>query len=521
MLACIIGNVYSGLMILALQSKLNQTDAEEVSGIWIMWRVSYNKLHKFSAKALGSAGRMYCLHHRFLKKYPEASMLNPIKIYTKTNRPRMTKVLTPLIKVFNKYAMSRYDNDVLQRKDFNQKLKLYLLMKQSFYRLKSILRDKRIEDSQTHMLHNLFYQQALEYNNISVKLNKVANLRTLRHYKKYQRQAQTVLEKARGVARISEMLLKVKSQPNFKIANEVQQVRSKVNKAVKATIQQANYKEEIEERSDANKQVDQLTLAEKLKIKRKKLLGDKTQKTLEKLKQISILRHLEKHSTGSSSSLFSDANFLMNFKPREETNEVTLDYGTIPSNAIHPLNSRFEMLPFDSEIQLRSPWSSIQSMNMDEIDMLVSPAGKARRSTSNASSMKPRHTAKSVGERETTVPTPGGYTMRRDYDKVEDDPSEASLSAMFNSQVNRQFFNSMKFNSGSASKTSTAYARPPSNFSETGFESRKNSQEGASPLMQYGFTSPEDSPSILLPAERKISKGYISRKLELLRKRLQ
>lgn len=398
MLACIIGNVYSGLMIMALQSKLDHTNEEAVSGIWIMWRSTYRKLQIYSAKVLGTAGRLYRLHRKFRMKYPEASLLHPIKIYSKSNVPKMTKVLMPLIKIFNRSAMSNFDQIVLKYGDFKHKLGLYLLMRQSMYKLKSVLRDKRIEDSSTHILHNLTYQQALGYNDLSIKLNKAINYRTLNKYRNFMILSKTLLDKARGAQKISEKLIKVKSHPKFRVTTEVMAIKHRIMKAVKATMELADHKES-EEQQDKMNTFKTLSLAEKSKIKKMKNVGNIALRAMNKFKELALQRETRKGDMNSATlrtedsvvrgkDASSDSNFAeaaghfykgpTDIVPQEKPVSVQKKKSS-PKEAVHYLHSAYEVVPLDSDYELKS-WDLLDSISGNQsmvFDVRTKPASNS------------------------------------------------------------------------------------------------------------------------------------------------
>lgn len=233
MLACIIGNVYSGLMILALQSKLNHSDNERVAGVWIVWNKTYRQLQQNAAKALGSAARLKNFHTKLRAKYPEAFMLHPLKIYSKHNKPKMTKVFFPLLKVFNRLAFTRFDNEVLSNRHFRTKLKLYLRLRKNFFALKQVMRDKHIEDSQKLTLHNMSYQQALGYNDISVRMHKVFNSVSLRLYSNLTKKSHCQVDKAKIAWKLSEVLLRQRRCRSFNFKEEVAAMLDNMHHAAK------------------------------------------------------------------------------------------------------------------------------------------------------------------------------------------------------------------------------------------------------------------------------------------------
>jgi hypothetical protein len=443
MLACIIGNVYSGLMIMALQSKLEHTDDEAVAGIWILWKTTYRKFYSHSAVALGSAGRLYGLHRQFKLKYPEAFMLNPIKIYSKANKPKMTRVLMPLIKVFNKSAMSKYDDKVLKRSDYLKKLKLYIQMKQSFYQLKQVVRAKRIEDSQTHILYNLKYQQALGYNDLSIKINQVSNIRTLRKYRNFRRESRTLLEKARGALKISEQLLRVKTQPNLKVSSIVQAIALKITRNVSAAISLANIKDEAEQISESSIAIKQLSLAERSKIKKQTQQRKMSEITSEKVKQIFLLRQAKQRTT-SREDKQADKQIRTNEDnvpdtPAGEQDGVRStkpEADKIEEESTHSLHSLFVHVPREPELESKSVKSSVKSMKLNEEDLDYDDAAMDKRRNSDfKSQIRKKSEYEPEGSPSNRVPALRRTTQFSD-DELHDISSNPSL--LFSSQVHRQ-----------------------------------------------------------------------------------
>jgi hypothetical protein len=515
MLACIIGNVYSGLMIMALQSKLNHTDNEAVAGIWILWKTTYRLLHHHSAVAMGAAGRLYGLHRRLKLKYPDAFMLNPIKIYSKTNRPKMTKMLTPLIKVFNKSAMSKYDDQVLKRSDYLKKLKLYIKMKQSLYQLKQVVRTKRIEDSQTQILHNLRYQQALGYNDLSIKINQVSNIHTLRKYRNFRRESRTLLEKARGALKISEKLLKVKTQPNFKVSSQVQAITLKIIKNVSAAINLANYKDEVEQISESSMAIKQLSLAEKLKIKKQIKQLKKSESSIENAKQKVLLREAKERTDNKESEqketgkeIREEEDYILDtpaLKHEEVRTRISKPKATTTKDTPHPLHSLFELVPLEPELELKSVMSSDRSKEIMDEDLYYDDAAMNKKRRNSDFEAKIRKN--SVYEPESS-PTNRVPTLRRTthFSDEELHDSNSNPSLMFNSQVNRHLGHS------SAHISSKVSLEPfNSNQRQVEFMSRP----GNRPQQVHSLEELPPASTLL-----GVSKGDIAKKLKLLRKRL-
>lgn len=511
MLACIIGNVYSGLMIMALQSKLEHSKNEAVAGIWILWRASYRRLQLNSAKVLGAAGRLHVLHKGFRIKYKEAVMLNPIKIYSKTNLPKKTRVLTPLIKVFNRSAITRFDLEVLKKADFKKKLRSYLLMKQCLYRLKVVLRDKRIEDSSTHILHNMIYQQALEYNGLSISLNKISNNRILRSYCRYRRQSKILLEKARGVLKISDKLLKVIFEPNFKVASKVQAITSKVMKAVQATVNLANIKDKMEQQQAEMVPEKVYSLAEKSKIKKRKNIA---QKTLEKFKQLALKREVTNLTATESGTLNTD----LSFNPAPNQKKKTEDLSK--KEELHFLHSEAEIMPLEPELELKSASSSLNSFEMEDSPSVYFKPSSTRKSSfydsfSKGKTRRPSAQSQiTVGEPEAS-PVLRTAAVRRESDFYLDDDFSDSLPVMFNRALPKSGFNSHS--------QSFPYNRSPD---QRNISSHNSLSSSTSPqIAPY----PNRLPPSLMPSLDDISnmsqkdnaKGYIDKKLGLLRRRLK
>lgn len=263
MIACIIGNVYSGLMIVALQGKLVRSEEEANSGIWILWKASYAKLKTNSAKAIEAALRLVRLHKQFCLKYPEAFMLNPIKVMSK---PPQAKACLPLLKVFNKSAVTMNDADLLSRGDFQAKMKVYLTMKKSFYNVSRIDLDRHLEVSLSKGLYSLTCQQAICYNDLSTRMSRTADMDLLFNYRRYTRHSKALLLKAQTAMQISAKLLRVKQQSQ--IVPRVRELRCRMEESVDKLIRDAYHKDEVEQKELIGKTHRHSSLAERAKIKK-------------------------------------------------------------------------------------------------------------------------------------------------------------------------------------------------------------------------------------------------------------
>lgn len=287
MLACIIGNVYSGLMIMALQSKLKHSEDEYVSGMWINWRKTYHELQYYSKRALTSAGRLVGLHRRLRRRDPQVSMLHPLKVYSKFKKPNMAKLFFPLVKVFNRIALFLNDKEVLTAKEFNKKVKYYLAMRLNLAELKKRLRDKLIEDSQTHVLYNLTYQQALGYNDISVKMHQVFNSSSLKLFVGFERHSRSMRVKAEHALKMSQTLLKTRKQPSIKFSHEFAAIVQNTIKELRR-----HRGKHIDKKETVSKP-RLVSLAAKLKEKKLKTKHKAELMQIEKIKQISQQTHDE------------------------------------------------------------------------------------------------------------------------------------------------------------------------------------------------------------------------------------
>jgi hypothetical protein len=303
MIACIIGNVYSGLMIVALQGKLVRSEEEANSGMWILWRASYAKLKTNSAKAIEAALRLVRLHKQFCLKYPEAFMLNPIKVMSK---PPQTKAYLPLLKVFNKSAVTMNDADLLSGGDFQAKMKVYLTMKKSFYNVNRIDLDRHLEVSLSKGLYSLTCQQAICYNDLSTRMSRTADLDLLFNYRRYTRHSKALLLKAQTAMLISAKLLRVK-QPS-QIVPRVKELRYRMEEAVDKLIRDAYHKDEVEQKELIGKTHRHSSLAERAKIKKQNYQQVVARRASNKLRLIAEQRE-EAKADGRESEPYSNLTY--------------------------------------------------------------------------------------------------------------------------------------------------------------------------------------------------------------------
>jgi hypothetical protein len=116
MLACILGNVYTGLLVLALQNNLRMTTVQERAIKYSHQRLNSYRLYKSAVQCVRQLLTLKAMHTSFKNKYSGASHLSSIKI---TNFVPTTKALLPLAKLYGRQRVG--DISVLDESDYLSK----------------------------------------------------------------------------------------------------------------------------------------------------------------------------------------------------------------------------------------------------------------------------------------------------------------------------------------------------------------------------------------------------------------
>jgi hypothetical protein len=120
MLACILGNVYTGLLVLALQSNLDVSDVQQRVMTYTFIRNNHSRMYSSAVTSVRQFLKLRTLHKSFKDKYAQVSLLKSYKI---TNYEDTSKrsVLLPLTKVYGRRLHQANDILVLDRFDYWKK----------------------------------------------------------------------------------------------------------------------------------------------------------------------------------------------------------------------------------------------------------------------------------------------------------------------------------------------------------------------------------------------------------------
>jgi len=213
MLACILGNVYTGLLVLALQSNLKLNQVEEKASRYMVQRHLRHMLEKTAARAFIVTWRLSRLHTQIKHNYKLGHMLKPFSIMPAPRK--LERSLLPVKKVFGSNCASVADIRVLREDDYMRKL---LYIRRLWKCLGSIKHYKR-------MLFNNIGTSALRALNegfdIEMDLIEKQGYKTLRIGKELRHVASksaSIKSKARQLKRLSASLVKQSSSPvNFRV----------------------------------------------------------------------------------------------------------------------------------------------------------------------------------------------------------------------------------------------------------------------------------------------------------------
>lgn len=120
MLACILGNVYTGLLVLALQNNLDMTEDQSKAIKYSFQRLNSSKLNYSASQTIRQFIQLKKLHKSFKQKYHKAWLLTSYRINSKVEKFKRSSLL-PLAKVYGKRNQEARDIKILGQSDYLQK----------------------------------------------------------------------------------------------------------------------------------------------------------------------------------------------------------------------------------------------------------------------------------------------------------------------------------------------------------------------------------------------------------------
>mmetsp|Transcript_9468 Transcript_9468/g.18259 ORF Transcript_9468/g.18259 Transcript_9468/m.18259 type:complete len:730 (-) Transcript_9468:188-2377(-) len=129
MLACILGNVYTGLLVLALQNNLDMSPEQYKATRYNCQRQTSARLYKSAVGTIKQFLKLKRMHMAFKQKYRRAWLLTSYKINAKSYKFKRSSLL-PLTKVFGRRNQEAKDINVLKMEDYlNKKAEVSKLKK--------------------------------------------------------------------------------------------------------------------------------------------------------------------------------------------------------------------------------------------------------------------------------------------------------------------------------------------------------------------------------------------------------
>jgi hypothetical protein len=215
MLACIVGNMLTGIINLAMFSTFEPSQQEKTAYRTLLFKETIHSLRLHAAKALQCACRLLKLHRELVQKYKQAKDLKPLKI---TRRPRQWKCI-PLLKLRVKLISFADDQVILSRKDYLTKLGIYLALK---YHLKEVSKRRHyglLSDSPGMVVKSIWER---EMQDVGSKLNYVCNFNRILRFSSAVHSSVSTLSKAQSLLKLTEYInsrVKLRSKPQASDVN--------------------------------------------------------------------------------------------------------------------------------------------------------------------------------------------------------------------------------------------------------------------------------------------------------------
>jgi hypothetical protein len=214
MLACIVGNIQTGLINLALINTLEMSHRDEAAYKRLLWNKSYARLKLHAAIAMQCTCKLLVLHKQFMRKYGDANLLKPLEIIFYA--PVKRSCLVPLVKVHYKFALLIEDRLILTSDEYLMKLRLYLKLKNhlalvSFYTKRKL--NSEIGERQGQIVKSLWER---EIRDIRSKLGYVVSTRHVLQFTGVVNTAVRSSKKAQQLSKVTEYIctkLKLTSKP--------------------------------------------------------------------------------------------------------------------------------------------------------------------------------------------------------------------------------------------------------------------------------------------------------------------
>jgi hypothetical protein len=214
MLACIVGNIQTGLINLALINTLAMSDRSESAYKLLLWNKSYTQLRFHAAIAVQCTCKLLVLHRHFMRKYSDAHLLKPLEITFFA--PVKRNCLLPLVKIHHKIALLNEDRLILATDEYLLKLSLYLKLKNhlalvSFYTKRKLFSE--IGERQGQIVKSLWER---EIRDVRSKLRYVVDYRHLLQFTGVVSIAVRSSKKAQQLSKVTKYIstnFKLDSQP--------------------------------------------------------------------------------------------------------------------------------------------------------------------------------------------------------------------------------------------------------------------------------------------------------------------
>lgn len=140
MLACILGNVYTGLLVLALQNNLEMSDDQSRAIRYSFQRQNSAMLYNSACQSIKQFMVLKAKHKSFKQKYRRAFMLTSFRINSNVKKAKRSSLL-PLTKVYGRWNQVARDIVVLGQQDYLSKKKDVILLKKHLSIIKGCTRN--------------------------------------------------------------------------------------------------------------------------------------------------------------------------------------------------------------------------------------------------------------------------------------------------------------------------------------------------------------------------------------------